>query len=150
MQSAEFRHGKWPVFMNGHDLAGIPATGLLAPMTCSYHGRCDGPEFRVHCTRIRIIPANRWRCGTRCFTRTACRVLSPYYKRTWRRANNFTFSPGFRSTYGPFLLNTYNWFARTQHGRKSCGLSREARRGRGADVDAHLGQWGQVGLKYYS
>ncbi len=112
------------------------------------------PIRRIRCAstaRIRIIPGKTVEMWNAVFMRGVPVFYFPYYKRNLGpHANNFTFSPGYRSSYGAFLLNTYNWYLGDQCGRKNPrGLPREARRGRGPDVNAHLGQWGQVGLKYY-
>ena len=39
----------------------------------------------------------------------------PYYSRKLGpRANNFSFVPGYRSSFGPFLLSSYNFFLNDQ------------------------------------
>ncbi len=153
MQSAEFRTGKWPVFMNGHDLAGNSSNKVYCANDAFLTtDDVTDPEFRVHATRILIIPGKSVEMWNAVFYAHGVPVFYlPYYKRNLgARANNFTFSPGFRSTYGPFLLNTYNWFAGTNTDGK-IHVDYRVKRGVGVgpDVDAHLGQWGQVGLKYY-
>ena len=57
MQSAEFRTGKWPVFMNGHDLAGNSSNKVYCANDAFLTtDDVTDPEFRVHATRILIIP----------------------------------------------------------------------------------------------
>jgi len=153
MQSAEFRTGKWPVFMNGRDLAGNSSNKVYyANDSFITTDDVAEPAFRVHCTRIKIIPGKSVEMWNAVFYAHGVPVFYfPYYKRNLGpRANNFTFSPGYRSTYGGFLLNTYNWYLGTNADGKVHADWR-AKRGVGAgpDVDLHLGQWGQVGLKYY-
>ena len=83
----------------------------------------------------------------------ACRLFYfPYYVRNiGPRANNFTTTPGYRSRYGPYLLNTYNWYRGGHGGRQIArGLPNQPRAGaRGRMSDLHLGQWGDADLKYY-
>ena len=153
MQSSEFRTGKWPVFMNGRDLAGNSSNKVYyADDSFITTDDVADPEFRVHATRIKIVPGKSVELWNAVFYAHGVPVFYfPYYKRNLGpHANNFTFSPGYRSTYGGFLLNTYNWYLGTNADGKVHADYRAKRGvGVGPDVDLHLGQWGQVGLKYY-
>ena len=153
MQSEQFRTGKWPVFASGHDLAGN-ASNKVYYANDSFITTDDvtDPELRVHATRIKIIPGKSVELWNAVFYAHGVPVFYfPYYQRNLGpHANNFTFSPGYRSTYGGFLLNTYNWYLGTNADGKVHADYRAKRGvGVGPDVDLHLGQWGQVGLKYY-
>jgi LPS-assembly protein len=153
MQSAEFRTGKWPVFMNGRDLSGDSSNKVYCAND-SFITTDDvaDPEMRVHCTRIKIVAGKTVEMWNAVFYAHGVPVFYfPYYKRNLGpHANNFTFSPGFRSSYGAFLLNTYNWYLGTNaDGRIHADYRAKRGVGAGPDVDANLGQWGQVGLKYY-
>ena len=75
----------------------------------------------------------------------------PYYRRELgQHANNFNFLPGYRSAYGPFLLNTYTWYLNDAVDGKIHLDYREKRGvGAGPDLNLHLGQWGEAEFKYY-
>jgi lipopolysaccharide assembly outer membrane protein LptD (OstA) len=153
MQSAEFRTGKWPVFMNGRDLSGNSSNKVYTAND-SFITTDDvaDPDVRVHATRIKIVAGKTVEMWNAVFYVHGVPVFYfPYYQRNLGpRANNFTFSPGYRSTYGAFLLNTYNWYLGTNaDGRIHVDYRTKRGAGIGPDVNANLGQWGQVGLKYY-
>jgi lipopolysaccharide assembly outer membrane protein LptD (OstA) len=153
MQTEQFRSGKWPVFASGTDLTGN-ATNQVYYANHSYVTTDDteDPEFFVRSSHIKIVPGKYVEMWNAILYADGVPVFYfPYYKRNLGpRANNYTFSPGYRSTYGGFLLNTYNWFAGTNADGKIHADYRTKRGfGEGPDVNLHLGQWGQVGVKYY-
>jgi LPS-assembly protein len=75
----------------------------------------------------------------------------PYYKRSLgQHPNNWEFTPGYRSIYGPYLLSAYNWYGNgildgTVH------LDMREKRGfaGGPDLALHLGTWGEAVFRYY-
>ncbi|MGH7976171.1 MAG: LPS assembly protein LptD [Limisphaerales bacterium] len=75
----------------------------------------------------------------------------PYYKRVLgERANNFNFLAGYRSIYGPYLLNTYSYYIGDAADGKIHLDYREKRGvGAGPDLNLHLGQWGNAAFSYY-
>ncbi|MCK7496403.1 MAG: hypothetical protein MZW92_39970 [Comamonadaceae bacterium] len=75
----------------------------------------------------------------------------PYFKqRLDGQANRFNFVPGYRSSYGPFLLSSYTWMANEQLDGVLHADYREERGGAGgADFNMHLGRWGESSLKMY-
>ena len=153
MQSESFRTGKWPVFASGSDLSGN-ASNKVYYANNAYVTTDDAadPDLRVHATRIKIIPGKSvemWNAVL--YAKGVPIFYFPYYKRNLGpHANNLTFSPGYRSTYGGFLLSTYTWYLGTNADGKIHADYRTKRGvGVGPDVNLHLGEWGQVGLKYY-
>ena len=153
MQSEQFRTGKWPVFAGGTDLTGNSSNQVYyANHSFVTTDDTVDPEFKVRASRIKIVPGKYVEMWNAVLYAEGVPVFYfPYYKRNLGpRANNLTFSPGYRSTYGGFLLNTYNWFAGTNADGKIHVDYREKRGlGVGPDVNLHLGDWGQFGLKYY-
>jgi LPS-assembly protein len=153
MQSEQFRTGKWPVFAGGHDLSGDSSNRVYyANDAFVTTDDMAEPGFRVHATRIKIIPGKSVEMWNAVFYARGVPVFYfPYYQRNLGvRANNFTFAPGFRSTYGAFLLSTYNWYLGTNaDGRIHADYRAKRGVGLGPDVNIHLGEWGQLGLKYY-
>src|SRR5262249_45120445 len=75
----------------------------------------------------------------------------PYwYQDLSRSPNRFNFLPGYSSTFGPFLLSTYDWQLSKELDGAVHGDWREKRGfGVGPDVNYHLGQIGEGTAKYY-
>jgi lipopolysaccharide assembly outer membrane protein LptD (OstA) len=153
MRSEQFRTGKWPVFASGIGLTGNASNRVYyADNAAVTTDDTADPAFQVRASRIKIIPGKSvemWNAIL--YAEGVPAFYFPYYKHNLGpRANNFTFAPGFRSTYGGFLLNTYNWFAGTNvDGKIHVDYRLKRGVGAGPDVNAHLGEWGEVGLKYY-
>jgi len=75
----------------------------------------------------------------------------PYYRRSLgQHPNNFEFSPGYRSIFGPYLLSAYNWYG---NGMLDGTIHADVREERGVaggpDLKFHLGDWGQAAFSYY-
>ena len=153
MQSESFRTGKWPVFASGNDLSGNSSNKVYYANN-AYVTTDDtaDPDLRVHATRIKIIPGKSvemWNAVL--YAKGVPIFYFPYYKRNLGpHANNLNFTPGYRSTYGGFLLTSYNWYLGTNaDGKIHVDYRSQRGVGLGPDVNLHLGEWGQVGLKYY-
>ena len=153
MQSESFRTGKWPVFASGNDLSGNSSNKVYYANN-AYVTTDDtaDPDLRVHATRIKIIPGKSvemWNAVL--YAKGVPIFYFPYYKRNLGpHANNLNFTPGYRSTYGGFLLSSYNWYLGTNaDGKIHVDYRSQRGVGLGPDVNLHLGEWGQVGLKYY-
>lgn len=153
MQSEEFRTGKPPVFAAGREL-----TGNITNRT--YNARhvfvttddISDPMFRVRASRVKIVPGKYVEMWNAVFYADGVPAFYfPYYRRSLgERANNFNFLPGYRSAYGPYLLNTYTWFLGDNTDGK-IHLDYRQRRGVGAgpDLNLQLGRWGDSAFKYY-
>jgi lipopolysaccharide assembly outer membrane protein LptD (OstA) len=153
MQSEEFRLGKPPVFAQGGQLQGDTTnqtyTARHALVTTD---DVSDPAIRVRASRIKIVPGQyveMWNAVL--FLDGVPSFYFPYYRRNLgERVNNFNFTPGYRSAYGPFLLNTYTWFLNEAVDGKMHLDYRESRGvGAGPDLKLHLGQWGEAEFKYY-
>jgi LPS-assembly protein len=110
------------------------------------------PAFQVRASRIRIIPGKSVEMWNAVMYADGVPVFYfPYYRRNLGpHANNFMTTPGFRSTYGAYALNSYRWFlGDTADGIIHADYRSKRGVGAGPDVNLHLGQWGQVGLDYY-
>jgi len=153
MQTEQFRTGRWPVFTSGAALMGNSSNQVyFAENACVTTDDTADPAFQVRASRIEMVPGKYVEMWNAILYAQGVPVFYfPYYKRNLgARANNFTFAPGYRSTYGAFLLNTYNWFAGTAADGQIHADYREKRgAGVGPDVKLHLGDWGQVGFQYY-
>ena len=153
IQAAQFRTGKPPVFASGE--------GLHGELTNRIYFATNGmvttddvaePAVKVRASRITIIP------GKKVIARHATLYVGgvpvfyfPYYSRSLEpRSTRFHVVPGYRNSFGPFLLTSYDFFLDdvldgTLH------ADYRARRGFGGgpDVDYHLGRWGSGAFKYY-
>ena len=153
MQSEQFRMGKPPVFAQGGQLRGDTTnktyTARHALVTTD---DVSDPAFRVRASRVKIVPGKyveMWNAVL--FMDGVPAFYFPYYRRNLgAHANNFNFTPGYRSAYGPFLLNTYTWYLNDAVDGKIHLDYREQRGvGAGPDLNLHLGRWGEAEFRYY-
>jgi len=153
MTAQQFRTGKWPVFVEGQGLHG-EITNRVYVATNSFITTDDvaRPAMRVRAQYIKIIP------GKRVVARHAMLYIGnvpvfyfPYYSRNLgARADNFNFVPGYRSSFGPFLLSSYNWFLNDElDGTLHLDYRQRRGVGLGPDLNYHLGRWGEGTLRYY-
>ena len=153
MQSEEFRTGKPPVFAAGRELEGNTTNRTYdARHLFITTDDISNPATRVRASRVKIVPGKyieMWNAVL--YVDGVPMFYFPYYKRNLgERANNFNFVPGYRTAYGPYLLNTYTWFL-GDHTDGQIHLDYRERRGVGAGPDLHLqlGRWGDFAFKYY-
>jgi LPS-assembly protein len=153
MQSEQFRTGKSPVFASGHGLYGDVTNRVYYATNAFVTAEdMDRPTFKVRAKRLTIIP------GKKIIAQSATLYVGdvpifyfPFYSRNLGpRANNFNFVPGYRSSFGPFLLGTYTWFLNEQlDGAIHADYRQRRGFGVGPDVNYKLGQWGSGTFKYY-
>lgn len=153
MEAEQFRTGQFPVFAGGSGLA-ADTTNQLYTATNAFITTEDlsTPATRIRARFIKIIP------GDRIVARDAVVYAGkvpvfylPYFSRRLdQRSNHFSFSPGYRSVFGPFLLTSYEWVLNDAW-EGALHLDWRERRGFavGPDVVFHSGRWGDVGLRYY-
>jgi lipopolysaccharide assembly outer membrane protein LptD (OstA) len=158
MVAEQFRTGKVPTFAAGKGLHGditnrfstnqvYNATNAL--ITADNVSR---PAIKIRAKHIRIIPQQRieaWN-ATLYFGEVPVFYL-PYYERNLgEHANNFNFTPGYRSSFGPFLLTDYTWYLNEQlDGGMHLDYLEKRGVGAGPDFNYHLGRWGDGTLRYY-
>ena len=110
------------------------------------------PAIRIRASHVKIVPGQYFEAWNAVlFLDGVPAFYFPYYKRNLNaHANNLNFLAGYRSAYGPFLLNTYSWFLGDETDGK-LHLDYRERRGIGAgpDLNLHLGQWGEATFSYY-
>lgn len=110
------------------------------------------PLLNVRARKIRIQPGHRIEAEDAVLYAGKVPVFYfPYYTRNLREnANHFSFLPGYRRTYGGFLLSSYNWYLNdTFDGGLHLDYRTERGLGGGPDVNYHLGQWGEGTFRYY-
>lgn len=153
MVTSRFRTGRPPVFAGGEGLHGdITNQTYTATNALITTDNVSRPAIEIRARRIRVIPGKRieardatlWLYGVPAF-------YFPYYSRNLsERANNFNFIPGYRTRYGPFLLNSYTWFLNDQlDGAIHLDYREKRGVGVGPDLNFHLGRWGDAAFRYY-
>jgi LPS-assembly protein len=147
-----FRFGKFPVFAEGAKLSGdrsnqvYSAEGALVTTD-----DVSQPFTKVRARSITIYPERIIAHHATMYLGRLPVFYFPYFNYPLNeRANQFSFMPGYRSSFGPYLLSTYHWFLNEQ-ADGALHLDYRAQRGlaAGPDLNLHLGRWGEVGLKYY-
>jgi lipopolysaccharide assembly outer membrane protein LptD (OstA) len=155
MSSDWFRMGKPPLFIQGEHLHGTGGgtngfyEATNATITTDEY---DKPLQKVRAKRFVILPGKYVEArNATVYVGNVPVFYLPYYRRSLvENPNTFTFLPGYRSLYGPYLLSTYNWFINEQieasfHGdyRVSRGL------GAGPELKYNFGHFGEGSLSYY-
>jgi Organic solvent tolerance protein OstA len=153
MEANQFRTGKVPFFVQGEGLHG-DVTNSVYITTNAYITTEDiaKPTIRVRAKYLKIIPGVRLEARHGVLYYGPIPVMYyPYYSRDLTAGpNNFDFIPGYRSSYGPFILSSYHWFLNPQFDTVFHLDYRERRGpGVGPDLNLHLGRWGEASLKYY-
>jgi lipopolysaccharide assembly outer membrane protein LptD (OstA) len=151
-----FRAGSPPFFMGGQSLTSEPGEGTNRVYTATngYVTTDDlaKPAYRIRAKSLRIIP------GKSLVARDATLLLGnvpvmyfPYFhRRLDGEPNNFTFTPGYRSLYGPFVRSAYNWTLDEHlHGAVDLDLYEKRGVGAGPVFNYDVGQYGQGSLAGY-
>ena len=153
MMSEQFRTGRSPVFAGGEGLTGDASNRVYTAHNAFVTtDDASDPAYQVRASKIKIIPGKSvqmWNAVA--YVEGVPVFYFPYYQRNLGpRANNFTTTPGYRSRFGAYVLNTYTWFLGDTADGKIHADYRERRGvGAGPDLNLHLGQWGDVAMKYY-
>ena len=169
LEAEVFRTGHWPVFAAGENLGAENlgrdptnnvATARNALTNGVYTARnafittddIANPAERIRASSIKIIP------GKSIEARSAVLYLGnvpvfyfPYYTQPLdKNANHFNFTPGYRTSYGEFLLSRYTWQLNdTVDGVLRADYRSLRGAAGGADLNLHLGQWGEAAMQYY-
>ncbi len=153
MQSEQFRMGKPPVFAAGNELQGdISNKTYTARHVLVTTDDISKPAIRVRASRVKIVPGKYVEMWNAVVIMDGVPVFYfPYYHRNLgEHANNLNFLAGDSSAYGPFLLNTYDWYLNdVLDGRIHLDYRERRGVGAGPDLNLHLGRWGDATLKYY-
>ncbi len=153
IEAAQFRTGKAPVFAAGRGLC-TDATNRFYVATNAFLTTDDvaNPVVKIRARRIKIFPGDRIEAhdATLCVGNVPVFYFPFYSRKLDPRANNYNFVPGYRSRFGPFLLNRYTWFLSEELDAVIHADYREKRGvGAGPDLNYHLGRWGDGTLSYY-
>ncbi len=147
-----FKSVQEPFSLSGSHLTGSSNkvyTATHANITTDDYAR---PGYRIRARRITIAPGQYFEAhqATLYWGRVPV-FYFPYYKRTLgQHPNNWEYEPGYRSTFGPYLLSAYNWYG---NGMLDGTLHFDAREERGVatgpDLNFHMGNWGEAAFRYY-
>lgn len=153
MTSEQFRTGKYPIFAGGSGL-GADVSNHVYTATNAYVTTDDSsnPNYKVKASRIKIIPGKSiemWNAVP--YAEGVPFFYFPYFKRNLgEKPNNFTVTPGYRSTYGGYLLGTYRWYlGGLLDGKIHTDYRTKRGGGVGPDIAGRFGLWGDFNLKYY-
>ena len=179
MDGQEFRAGKQPLFAAGESVHGnLPNTNAIsdtnglwytntAPeptaaeasngvytvrygmITTDDYGK---PLVVVRAKTIRIVPNEYFEAyNATMYVAGVPTFYFPYYRRSLKPdQNHFTFLPGYRSAFGPYLLSSYDWYLNDDLSGSLHADYREKRGfGGGPDLNANLGPLGDAKFKYY-
>ncbi len=153
MAGRGFRTGQPPFLAGGSVVAGDHEAGVYvgrnAFVTTDDYER---PGYRVRAETLVVVP------GEYITAKNALLYLGntpvfyfPYYRRSLEhRPNRFSFTPGYRSAHGPFLLTAYEWYW-SERLDGAIHLDARLKRGigLGPDLNWHLPRWGEGTFKYY-
>lgn len=148
-----FRAGHPPYFVSGTNLLALQTNSTYA-LTNSYLTTDDvaEPFFRIAAKEIVVSP------GKSISARHAVVYLGdvpvmyfPYYRKSMdRHPNNYDFVTGYRSEWGAYLLNTYNWYWSKQlDGAVNLDLRSERGVAGGPDFRWKDPTFGEGILRYY-
>lgn len=161
MEAELFRTGKTPVFAAGHGLHGEETVQARTQLTNRLYAATNSfvttddvaePAVKVRARYIKIIPGDKIVAHHAVLYVEGVPVFYfPYYARNLGpRSNNFHFLPGYRSSFGPFLMSSYNFFlGESLDGNVHVDYRQRQGFGQGPNLNYHLGRWGDGSLKYY-
>lgn len=158
MEAMQFRaggavSGQPPAFVAGENVGGDHSNNVYTAQN-AYLTTDDvaEPATRIKASSIKIIPGKSFEARHAVlYVGNVPMFYFPFYSvRLDGQMNRFDFVPGYRSRYGAYLLSSYNWSLNDQIEGTLHGDYRYKRGGAGgADLNLHLGRWGEAGFKYY-
>jgi lipopolysaccharide assembly outer membrane protein LptD (OstA) len=151
--ASDFRAGQPPYFIRGDALAGDQASQVyvLADGIVTTDDYAE-PGYRIKAKALSFAPGDYIEAKDAILYLHNTPVFwFPKWRRSLKRhPNHWVATPGYRSKYGPYLLNTYEWFwsdrldgAVHVDGRLKRGV------GAGPDLNYHLPAFGNGSVKYY-
>jgi LPS-assembly protein len=158
MVAEQFRSGRPPVFMEGKGLHGNIVSNRMeygtydATNAIMTTDDVEKPGVKIRASRIRITPNQKVQAWNAVLYMGDVPIgYFPYYERNiGPHANNLDLIPGYRSSFGGFILGSYSWYLNEQlEGRFHLDYREKRGVGVGPDFDYHLGRWGQGHLSYY-
>lgn len=153
IRGEEFRTGKSPFFAAGSSLRADRSNNVYSA-TGAYVTGDDvaKPGYRVRARELILIPGEsiEARDAVLLLGNTPVMYLPYFHRRFARHPNNFEFTPGYRSLYGPYLLGTYNWFqSDALSGAVHLDYRQKRGVGGGPEFSYDLGNFGRGFAEFY-
>jgi LPS-assembly protein len=156
MSASDFKAGFPPFFSGSETVTSQPGEGTNRVYTAekAYVTTDDiqNPGYRIRAQRLKIIPGKSITAhNATLYLGHVPMMYFPYFHRRLDGVpNQFTFTPGYRSQYGPFLRSSYNWFLNDYlQGAVHLDAYQKRGVGFGPDFEYNLGQLGQGTLAGY-
>jgi LPS-assembly protein len=151
---SDFRTGQTPFFAEGKAMAGDHKAGVYVGREGSIttDDYAESAGYRVRAKNIIIIPGEYVQATHAVLYLGKVPIFYfPYYRRSLKdRANHISYTPGYRSVYGPFLLTSYNWYwSHLLEGKLHLDGRVERGVGFGPDFAWNLPSFGEGILKSY-
>jgi len=152
VRADSFKSAQMPFNLSGDHLAGDSNHVFTATNAIISTDDYAKPLYHIRARTISIVPGQYIEAHqATLFLGTVPIFYFPHFKHTLgKHPNNFEYIPGWRSTYGPYLLSAYNWYG---NGLLDGTIHLDERQKRGIAVGPdfllHLGDYGQAAFRYY-
>lgn len=153
MSADNFRTGQDPFFVGGARLLGDQSNSVYSAgegyLTTD---NFSDPAYRLRAKSIYFSPGKFIEAhGATLYLGSVPVFYFPYYRRSLGpHPNHFSFTPGYRSSWGPYLLSTYHWYLNdTLDGGLHFDLRERRGLAGGPEVNFHLGPYGDGSLLLY-
>jgi LPS-assembly protein len=149
-----FRAGHPPYFALGSNMITSP-TNQTYTITNSYFTTDDHPRpgYRIYAKQVTVVPGQSIEARHAVLYLGSVPVMYfPYYSKTLdRHPNHFDFLVGYRSTWGAYLLTTYNWQLKDTPLDGALHFDMRSRRGLAGGPDFHWEDpsFGEGIFRYY-
>ncbi len=153
MDWEDFKAGESPFFVAGLRMH-ADGTNRVYSVTNAMVTTDDysNPLQTVRASRVTVVPGQYVEARNAVlYVGNVPAFYFPYYHHHLTdNPNHFTFLPGYRGIFGPYLLSTYDYTLNHQLSGAIHADYREQRGfGVGPDFDLNLGQFGEAAFKYY-
>ena len=153
VRAGSFKTASMPFNFSGQYLAGDTKdqvySAAAAFVTTDDYAK---PIYHIRASTITIVPGKYFEARNATLYLGSTPIFYwPYYRRSLgQHPDNFEFIPGFRSTFGAYLLGAFNWYGNSNLDG-TLHLDERSRRGlaAGPDLLFHLGDFGQAAFRYY-
>lgn len=153
LETGKFRTGQYPAFVQGDSMDYVQSNKVYsvkrAVLTTD---DVDEPGYTIRAREFSFVPGEYIEAkGATVYIENVPVMYFPIYRRSLtRHPNNFVFTPGFRSLYGPYMLGTYNWYWNDKlNGAVHLDYRQKRGVGFGPDFDYNLNRLGAGNFGFY-